>query len=72
MRKEKLWTVELAISEKVYLYRYPFYLPKEFLTYENIHDLRAKICFLLLFSITDFSALPVNMETLGRQLSPEY
>ena len=48
--REKAWTVELAISEKVYLYRYPFYFPKEFLSSNDIYDLRAKIFFLLSFS----------------------
>lgn len=48
--REKAWTVELAISEKVYLYRYPFYFPKEFLSSNDIYELRAKIFFLLSFS----------------------
>jgi hypothetical protein len=50
VRKEKSWNVELAIAEKVYFYRYPFYFPEEFLTYDDAYDLRAKICFLLSFS----------------------
>ena len=53
MRKEKSWQVELAISEKVYLYRYPFYFPEVFLTYSDAYDLRAKIFFLLSFSTTE-------------------
>ena len=53
MTREKAWTVELAISEKVYFYRYSFYFPKEFLTYENAYDLRAKIFFLLSFSTAE-------------------
>jgi len=51
--KEKSWHVELAIAEKVYFYRYPFYLPEEFLTYDDAYDLRAKIFFLLSFSTTE-------------------
>ena len=51
--RKKSWNVELAISEKVYLYRYPFYFPEEFLTYENSYDLRAKIFFLLSFSTAE-------------------
>jgi hypothetical protein len=50
VRKEKSWHVKLAIAEKVYFYRYPFYLPEEFLTYDNAYDLRAKIFFLVSFS----------------------
>ena len=52
MRKEKSWNVKLAIAEKVYLYRYSFYFPQEFLTYDDAYDLRAKIFFLLSFSTT--------------------
>ena len=48
----KKGTVELAIAEKVYFYKYPFYLPQEFLTYDDVYDLRAKIFFLLSFSTT--------------------
>ena len=53
MRKEKSWHVKLAIAEKVYFYRYPFYLPEEFLTYDDAYDLRAKIFFLFSFSTTE-------------------
>lgn len=53
VRKEKSWNVELAIAEKVYFYRYPFYFPQEFLTYDDVYDLRAKIFFLLSFSTTE-------------------
>jgi hypothetical protein len=52
VRKEKSWKVELAIAEKVYFYRYPFYFPLEFLTYDDDYDLRAKIFFILSFSTT--------------------
>ena len=55
MRKEKSWKVELAIAEKVYFYRYPFYFPQNFLTYDDVYDLRAKIFFLLSFSTTELS-----------------
>ena len=48
--RKKSWTVKLAVANKVYSYRYPFYFPKEFLTYKNVYDLRAKIFFLLSFS----------------------
>lgn len=51
--KEKSWHVKLAIAEKVYFYRYPFYLPEEFLTYDDTYDLKAKIFFLLSFSTTE-------------------
>ena len=53
LRREKSWTVKLAIADKVYSYRYPFYFPEEFLTYDNAYDLRAKILFLLSFSTTE-------------------
>ena len=53
MRKEKSWKVELAIAEKVYFYSYPFYFPQDFLTYDDVYDLRAKIFFLLSFSTTE-------------------
>ena len=52
VRKEKFWKVELAIAEKVYFYRYPFYFPQDFLTYDDVYDLRAKIFFFLSFSTT--------------------
>lgn len=55
VRKEKSWKVELAIAEKVYFYRYPFYFPQDFLTYDDVYDLRAKIFFLLSFSTTELS-----------------
>jgi hypothetical protein len=48
--EKKSWHVELAIANKVYLYRYPFYFPKQFLTYDDTYDLRVKIFFLLSFS----------------------
>jgi hypothetical protein len=48
--RKKSWHVELAIANKVYLYRYPFYFPKQFLTYDDTYDLRVKIFFLLFFS----------------------
>ena len=48
--KKKSWHVELAIADKVYFYRYFFYFPKEFLTYDDTYDLRVKIFFLLSFS----------------------
>jgi len=53
VRKEKSWKVELAIAEKVYFYRYPFYFREEFLTYADAYNLRAKIFFLLSFSTTE-------------------
>jgi hypothetical protein len=52
VRKEKSWKVELAIAKKVYFYRYPFHFPQDFLTYDDVYDLRAKIFFLLSFSMT--------------------
>lgn len=55
VRKEKSWKVELAIAEKVYFYRYPFYFPQDFLTYDDVYDLRAKIFFLLSFSTAELS-----------------
>ena len=55
VRKEKSWKVKLAIAEKVYFYRYPFYFPQDFLTYDDVYDLRAKIFFLLSFSTTELS-----------------
>lgn len=55
MRKEKSWKVELAIADKVYFYRYPFYFPHDFLTYDDVYDLRAKIFFLLSFSTTELN-----------------
>jgi len=55
VRKEKSWKVKLAIAEKVYFYRYPFYFPQDFLTYDDVYDLRAKIFFILSFSTTELS-----------------
>nr|YP_010283130.1 hypothetical protein MKU15_pgp061 [Nitzschia traheaformis]ULD15894.1 hypothetical protein [Nitzschia traheaformis] len=55
VRKEKSWKVELRIAEKVYFYRYPFYFPRDFLTYNDVYNLRAKIFFLLSFSTTELS-----------------
>lgn len=55
VRKKKSWKIELAIAEKVYLYRYPFYFPQEFLTYDDAYDLRAKIFFFLSFSTTELT-----------------
>jgi hypothetical protein len=51
--REKAWNVELAVSEKVYLYRYPFYFPEEFLSSIDTYDLRAKIFFFLSFGTTE-------------------
>ena len=48
--RKKSWHVELAIAEKVYFYRYPFYFPEKFLTYDDTYDSRVKIFFLLSFS----------------------
>lgn len=55
VKKEKSWKVNLVIAEKVYFYRYPFYFPQNFLTYDDVYDLRAKIFFLLSFSTTELS-----------------
>lgn len=55
VRKEKSWKVESAIAEKVYFYRCPFHFPQDFLTYDDVYDLRAKIFFLLSFSMTELS-----------------
>ena len=66
MRKEKSWNVELAIAEKVYFYRYPFYFPEEFLTYDDAYDLRAKICFLLSFPTPELEKEFQIQEVLDR------
>jgi len=50
VKKEKYGKVELAIVDKVYSYRYPFYFPHDFLTYDDVYALRARIFFLLPFS----------------------
>ena len=67
VRKEKSWQVKLAIAEKVYFYRYPFYFPEKFLPYDNVYDFRAKIFFLLSFSTTELEKEFRIQEVLDRQ-----
>jgi hypothetical protein len=53
VRKNKSWWVELAISGRLYLYRYPFSFPKNFLISDQKYHLRAKFFLLKSFSISD-------------------
>jgi hypothetical protein len=39
----KYWISEIAIAEQLYNYRYPFYLPKEFLIYKDKHEMEVKL-----------------------------
>ena len=46
--------LSLIVSDSSF-YRYPFYFPQDFLTYDDVYDLRAKIFFLLSFLTTELS-----------------
>ena len=49
VKRKKGWWVELSICKKLYLYRYPFHLPKRFLNYQDNFELRVKFIFLQSF-----------------------
>lgn len=50
VRRKKSWCVELAISERLYFYQYPFSFPKNFLITNQKYELRVQILFLQTFS----------------------
>lgn len=66
VKKEKAWYIKLAITEKVYSYKYLFYLPEKFLTYYDKYDLRANIFFLLSFSTPRIKEILVKVVILLR------
>jgi hypothetical protein len=51
--KKKSWYVKLAIAEELYLYKYPFYFPEDFLNYQKKYQFQAQINFLLAFSVVE-------------------
>jgi hypothetical protein len=53
VRRKKSWCVELAISEKLYFYQYPFSFPKNFLICDQKYQLRVQFFFLKSFSISN-------------------
>jgi hypothetical protein len=50
VERSRSWLVELTICKELYLYRYPFYLPKNFLNYQNNFELEVKFILLQSFS----------------------
>jgi hypothetical protein len=52
VRRKKSWCVELAISERLYFYQYPFSFPKNFLICDQKYQLRVQFFFLKSFSIS--------------------
>ena len=52
VRRKKSWCVELAISERLYFYQYPFSFPKNFLICNQKYQLRVQLFFLQSFSIS--------------------
>jgi len=53
VRRKKSWCVELAISERLYFYPYPFSFPKNFLICDQKYQLRVQLFFLKSFSISN-------------------
>ena len=53
VRRKKSWSVELAISERLYFYQYPFSFPKNFLICDQKYQLRVQLFFLKSFSISN-------------------
>ena len=53
VRRKKSWCVELAISERLYFYQYPFSFPKNFLICDQKYELRVQFFFLKSFSISN-------------------
>ena len=53
IERKKCWTVKLSIAEELYLYTYPFNLPKTFLIYQDTYDLRVKLFFIKSFAVRD-------------------
>lgn len=53
VERKKCWWVELSICEELYLYQYPFHLPKTFLNYQDNFELKVK--FILLQSFCKIS-----------------
>jgi hypothetical protein len=53
VRRKKSWCVELAISERLYFYQYPFSFPKNFLICDQKYQLRVQLFFLKSFSISN-------------------
>ena len=52
VRRKKSWCVELAVSERLYFYQYPFSFPKNFLICNQKYQLRVQLFFLQSFSIS--------------------
>ena len=51
--RKKSWCVELAVSERLYFYQYPFSFPKNFLICDQKYQLRVQFFFLKSFSISN-------------------
>lgn len=45
-KQGKAWIVTMVIGEEVYFYKYPFFFPNSFLTYQSKYDLEVKLKFI--------------------------
>lgn len=66
--KKTAWYVTFAIAEELYFYNYPFYFPKEFLSYQNKYQFQIQLIFLLAFSVKEVEKV-LNIETFLDQFS---
>ena len=53
VKKGKSWIARISISEQLYSYRYPFFLPKEFLLYKNKYEMEVKLKLIQSFSVSN-------------------
>jgi len=66
VERKKCWWVELSVCEELYLYRYPFHLPKTFLNYQDNFELKVKFSLLQSFCTISIRKEFPTQEFLGR------
>ena len=49
-KQNRKWAIRMAVGEEFYFYRYPFFSPSYFLTYQNKYDLEIKMQLIESFS----------------------
>jgi len=64
----KSWIGQISIAEQLYNYKYPFYLPKEFLHYHDKYEMEVKLEIIQSFSVTSLEK-KFTIETFLSQFS---
>lgn len=52
IKQGKSWVARISISEQLYFYKYPFFLPEEFLLYKDKYDMEVKLQFIQSFNVS--------------------